>query len=80
MTGIGIPPVPRPYPPPPDHEDMERLDPGMTNLAVAMIKHYDSGNEELVKIVRRAASDWRTGVIDGTTAMVAICVALDKLK
>ena len=47
MTGIGIPPVPRPYPPPPDHDDTERLDPEMTNIA-----------EELIKIAQERDKLW----------------------
>jgi hypothetical protein len=38
MTGIGIPPVPRPYPPPPDHDKMERMDARMTRIAEATLK------------------------------------------
>ena len=87
-TDIGIPPVPRPIQP--DRDDLERLDPGMTNLAVAMIQHYNSPNAELVKAVEHARD--RLGELAGRLSLGQIDIhelsslsaslraALDKVK
>lgn len=61
MTDIGIPPVPRPYPPPPDHDDMERLDPEMTNVA-----------EELIKLAKERDKLWYA-LEEAETALTVFC-------